>query len=154
MPRTVVPPMRGRVIRGEDEQGPGADQGDSLPEKLVKYVPAETLAFFIPVSAAVGDDRDVLLLVATAIAAIGTAAYLWLNAQKLEDRQKPLPHFYVLAVLAFLAWAIGTATNLAKLLGMDDVVAGIVLLAGIFLIPLADGVLNQLLRRPASPRLT
>lgn len=39
MPRTVVPPAE---LRGARERPIG---GDPLPERLVKYVPAETLAF-------------------------------------------------------------------------------------------------------------
>ncbi len=149
MARTVVPPERGRVIRGKTRES--AAQGDSFPERLVKYVPAETLAFFVPASAAIGQSRKGLLITVIVVATIGTMGYLWLNSRGLEDKKKPLPHFYVLAALAFLTWATGTAMNVAKLLGFDAVAGGIVLLIGVFLIPLVDGVLNQLLVR-ASPR--
>ena len=66
MPRTVVPPTR---MRGRDSSA----GGDSLPERLVKYVPAETLAFFVPVAALLGDDHRPWLIVALIVGVIGTA---------------------------------------------------------------------------------
>ncbi|HEU5109715.1 MAG TPA: hypothetical protein VFT95_14330 [Micromonosporaceae bacterium] len=144
MPRTVVPPVHfrgGRRGRGEPAGG------DSLPERLVKYVPAETLAFFVPIAAVLGADRRGWLITVLVVGVAGTVGYLWLAARKANDDEKPLPHFYVLACLAFLCWAIGTSAGVADLVNLDQVEAGVVLGLAVFIIPLGDDVLNRLLRR-------
>ena len=135
MTRTVVPPPPGE-----------SEGGDDFPTALVKYVPAETLAFFVPAAAGIGRDRSALLILVVVVGAIGTLGYLWLRAQAEPDKNKrPLLHFYVLAVIAFLVWAIGTAPSVAQLAHLDEVAAGVVLGTGVFLIPLADRLLT---RRP------
>jgi len=141
MPRTVVPPVRMRTA-GAESVG-----GDSLPERLVKYVPAETLAFFVPIAAVLGADRRPLLVTVLAIGVVGTAGYLWLAGQKAAEDERPLPHFYVLACLAFLCWAVGTSAGVAGLIGLDPVGAGVVLGAAVFAVPLLDEVLNRVLPR-------
>jgi hypothetical protein len=120
----------------------GGDSGDGLSEKLVKYVPAETLAFFVPISAGLGSSRDGVLLLVIIVAAVGTVGYLWTNGRTLAMDKRPRSHFYLLAVIAFLAWALGTNANVADLVGMDTTVAGVVLGCAIFLIPLVDEVIT------------
>src|SRR5882757_1789332 len=105
MARTIIPPQAAGM-RLDGSQG---EKGDKFPDKLVKYVPAETLAFFVPISASLGLDRTRLLVVATIVGAIGTPGYLWLTARKLPKVEQPLFHFYLLAVLAFACWALGTS---------------------------------------------
>ena len=135
MPRTVVPPVS---LRGKKAVG-----GDQLPEKLVKYVPAETLAFFVPAAAALGTGRRGLLIVVVVAGLAGTVGYLWWQGQRAKGK-RPLPHFYVLAGLAFLCWAVGTCPNVATTIGLDQVEAGVVLGVAVFLIPLTDGVFTRL----------
>jgi hypothetical protein len=143
MPRTVVPPVRFRGSRRAEPAG-----GDSLPEKLVKYVPAETLAFFVPLAAVLDDDnRKPWLITVLLIGIVGTAGYLWLAAHRAAEDERPLPHFYVLACVAFVCWAIGTSAGVAALAGLDRVESGVVLGLAVFLIPLADDVLNRVVRR-------
>ena len=149
MPRTIVPPEDRDQLRSAD---PGSadsrtEPPDGLSEKLVKYVPAETLAFFVP-SAALFDKQDRAKLIVTLVAGgIGTVGYLWMNARNLPARQQPFLHFYLLSVVAFLAWSLVTSPNVAALAGADSKTTSLVLLAAVFLIPLADGVLTQLLRK-------
>lgn len=85
MPRTVVPPPRPGAAA--PAAGGAATAEDGLPEKLVKYVPAETLAFFVPVCAAIGTAQEGWLIAAIIIALIGTPGYLWQAA-----RIRPQPH--------------------------------------------------------------
>jgi hypothetical protein len=66
MPRTVVPPVGFRSGRS------GAVGGDDYLEKLAKYVPAEALAFFVPLSGIVGDSRPTLLWIVLVVGAVGT----------------------------------------------------------------------------------
>ncbi|WP_433222663.1 hypothetical protein ACQP00_24085 [Dactylosporangium sp. CS-047395] len=141
MPRTVVPPARFR-----DDGAPPVG-GDSFPERLVKYVPGETLAFFVPLAAFVGDGREMLLVVVVLAGLIGTVGYLWLAGQRAEEDERPLPHFYVLAAVAYLCWAAGTASNVADLAGLDAIAAAVVLGIAVFIVPLLDEVGNRLLRR-------
>ena len=142
MPRTVVPPVR------VDAGGPGGairlEGGDDLPTKLVKYVPAETIAFFVPATAGIGSGRGALLLVVVVAGVIGTVAWLWYKGSSQPEAQRPRAHFYVLSAIAFLVWAVATAPNVAALARLDSVTAGVLLLLAVFLIPLADGVLTKL----------
>jgi hypothetical protein len=142
MPRTVVPPVR---FRGAD--GTKLTGGDSFPERLAKYVPAETLAFFVPIAGFLDTDRKPWLITVLVAGAVGTLGYLWLSRPQRDDDEQPLPHFYLLACLAFLCWAVGTSAGVASLLGLDHVGAGIVLAVAVFLIPMSDEVLNRLLIR-------
>ncbi len=138
MPRTVVPPAR---FRGNGTPPAG---GDGLPERLVKYVPAETLAFFVPLAAGIGSGRRVLLVVVLCAGLVGTIGYLWLAGQRAAADERPRPHFFVLAAVAFVSWAVGTSPNVAGLFGVDRLVAGVWLGLAVFLIPLVDEVINRL----------
>ncbi len=137
MPRTVVPPVR---LRGS---GSGPVGGDGLPERLVKYVPAETLAFFVPLTAGIGTGRDALLVVVLCAGVLGTVGYLWLAGQRAAPDERPRPHFFALAAVAFVSWAVGTSPNVALLFGLDRLAAGVWLGLAVFLVPLADEVLNR-----------
>lgn len=142
MPRTVVPPRRS----ASRAQG---SEPDDLPEKIAKYVPAETLALFVPATAALGTGHDSWLVATFVVAALGTPAYLWYSARNLTVDERPLIHFYVLSVVAFGCWAIATSSAVLSLIDrelfdIDQVVAGVILLLGTFTIPLADGILNVL----------
>ena len=140
MPRTVVPSP---TIRGKG----GTDPGDGFPEKLAKYVPAETLAFFVPTSAALGDGRSTALVVVTCVALAGSVGYLFVSARKLGEDERPTVYFYVLAGLAFLGWCLGTSANVADLVGIDNVLAGVILAVTIFAIPLLDEFIASLSKK-------
>lgn len=148
MPRTVVPPVR---LRGP---APGqAVGGDGLPERLVKYVPAETLAFFVPLAAGIGDKRDGLLLTVVGAGLAGTVGYLWTAGQRAKPDERPRAHFYPLAGVSFLCWALGTSPNVAALVRLDPVESAVALGLAVFLVPLLDDVLNRWPRpRPARGR--
>jgi hypothetical protein len=147
MARTVVPPQVSVEARALDDLG--AEElpvvGDGLPERLVKYVPAETLAFFVPFAAAIEPDRYVLLIAVVVVAALGNIGYLWWNGHNLPREQRPLPHFFVMATIAFLCWAIATAPNVSAMLGIDALIAAVILGSAVFLVPLADQVITTLL---------
>ena len=140
VPRTVVP--RSRKLRGA-----GDAQPDGFPQKLIKYVPAEVLAFFVPATAALGPTREGLLWVAVAVAVIGTPGYLFLQSRALSPAEQPRLAFYALAVIAFLCWAVGTSTSVAGLVGLDEIEAGFLLAAAVFLVPLIDGVIDEIIDR-------
>ncbi len=145
MPRTIVPPTV-----APSAGGPGGkvrlDQGEDLSTKLIKYVPAEAIAFFVPAAAGLGTSRGALLVTTVAVGAAGTLGWLWYNGNSLPPDKRPLPHYYVLSVIAFLIWALATAPNLATLVNLDTTVTGLLLMFGVFLIPLADGILTKIFR--------
>jgi hypothetical protein len=142
MPRTVVPPIRWR-----GSGAPPSTGGDGFPERLVKYVPAETLAFFVPLAAVLDPDHKPWLITVLAAGAVGTVGYLWLAGRLAGPDERPLPHFYVLSCVAFLCWAVGTSGGVAALVGLDRVEAGVLLGLAVFLVPLLDDVLNRLFGR-------
>jgi hypothetical protein len=138
MARTVIPPQ----AAGTRSDGSQAESGDKFPDKLVKYVPAETLAFFTPISASLGPGRTSLLIIAIIAGIIGTPGYLWLTARRLPKAKRPTIHFYLLAIVAFACWALGTSTSVDTLVGVDTVTAGGVLTIAVFLIPLIDNLIT------------
>lgn len=148
MARTVIPPPP--RTRGTLADPPAAASapagGDSFPDKLVKYVPAETLAFLVPAAAALGSERDTFLIAVLVVAALGTFGYLWLNARMLPEEKRPLKHFYVLAEIALFCWAVATIPTVASLFRIDSVLAAVILLVAVFLIPVADNMASTLLR--------
>ena len=149
MARTVVPTQPSMLPPRGEEAAPEqpAVAADSLPEKLVKYVPAETLAFFVPLAAAAGTQRQGFLIALLVIGVIGTVAYLWYAARSLPAGQRPLLHFYVLAPIAFLCWAVATAPNVADLIGIDSLISAAILTGSVFLIPITDSILTWLLTK-------
>lgn len=146
MARTVVPPPPKGVMLNASRAGSAAT-GDTLPERLIKYVPAETLAFFVPIAAILGANQGNVLFAALVASAIGTVGYLWLSARALPPAEQPLPHFYVLAVVAFGCWSLTTAPNVRAVFNIDETTAAVILPFSVFLIPLADGVLSAFLRK-------
>jgi hypothetical protein len=141
VPRTVVPPVR---FRDSQDAGIG---GDQYSVRLAKYVPGETLAFFVPAAAGLGARHNAVLVGAIVVGLLGTIVYLWLAAGKADVDQRPLPHFYLLAALAFLCWTVGVSSNVAALVHIDPTIGGFVLTAAVFLIPMLDEAGNRLLRR-------
>lgn len=144
MARTIVysrpvPDGMGRPVRRQKE--------DDYGVKLAKYVPAEVLAFFLPTTALAGDRKDYILAICV-IGLIGTLLYLGVAAYREKDLSKrPLPHFYVLAVVAFVAWALGSSSAVDKALGVDQTLAALILAAVVFLLPGLDIVLATWTRR-------
>lgn len=146
MPRTVVPapraiPTAGGAAGGAPPDGTG--NKDGLPEKLVKYVPAETLAFFVPISAAIGSSEEGTLIALIAIAAIGTPLYLWVAALKAPAGEKPRFYFYILAEIALACWLLGTSGPTQTLVGVSATLGGVILAAAAFLVPVTDEVIAQ-----------
>ncbi|WP_117213184.1 hypothetical protein [Allorhizocola rhizosphaerae] len=137
----MVPPAR---FRNAQEEAIG---GDQFSVRLAKYVPAETLAFFVPVAAALGAEHNKMLVAALVVGLVGTVLYLWLAAQRAEPDERPLPHFYFLAAAAYLCWTVGTSPNVAALIQLNATVGGVVLTGAVFLVPMLDEVGNRLLRQ-------
>ena len=114
---------------------------DDYSDKLIKYVPAEVVAFFIPIGALL-QDRLNLLIVAAIVGLVATPGYLWRSAQSLPVSQRPPMHTYVLAGVSFAVWAIATSA-IGGMIGLDSVASAFLLGVTVFLIPLADSILAR-----------
>lgn len=114
-------------------------------DKLVKYVPAEVTA----VSAAFFAAFDVTgggVWLVLAILAVANLLYLAVNAVKTTTQ--PKWYFYLLATIAFGAWAISTVDIVAKKFGVaEDGQRAFVLMAAAFAIPLIHTGLEELAKR-------
>lgn len=147
MQRTVVydvPTRRGAAGPAAGGAAPPTTAKDNYGDKLVKYIPAEVIAFYVPAYALIkgaddlGDGAKLLVL---GLCLVGTLGYLYIRADKANP---PRWYFYVLAVIAFLAWAIGTS-DIGLIWGMGEEISKFTVLAGVFLVPMADEVLTKLL---------
>jgi len=88
-------------------------------------------------------DRPTLLTSAAILGALATPGYLWYSARRLDGEHQPLPHFYLLATLSFIAWAV-TTSRLGVLLGLDQISSSFMLGAVIFVLPLIDALAAKL----------
>ena len=144
--RTRVPAGRTRGLEAEEPPTPSASPPtpvDGYVDKLIKYVPAEVVAIFAPLSAALA-SRHGLLMILAVICLVATPGYLFLTAQDKSADLQPLPHYYVLATIAFAAWALGVSTELGSIVKLDAVEVGLILGGSVLLIPLIDGLLARL----------
>lgn len=165
MPRTIVYPSatqnkaaqtKGSEVRADGNES--TQSGDDYGDKLVKYIPGEVLAFFLPAWALFANEgtseaestmtwRWIVFFVAL----VATVGYLLLRAPKQGETPAPPPwYFYVLSALAFVAWAIGT-TDAGQVLFClsSEVGSKFIIMAAVLLIPMIDGLLTRYL--PPSP---
>jgi hypothetical protein len=122
-----------------------AKPDDDYRERILKYIPGETLAFFVPASAAAAAADARAHLLALVIGIVGNVLYLRWTARRLPKGKRVLPHYYWLSTWAFLIWAFTTSAPLVDslpsglLFGIPNSVSvGIVLLATVFLTPVVD----------------
>lgn len=121
---------------------------DNFADKLVKYIPAEAIAFYTPmyayvrtnVTATDGAVTKGPLVFVLLVTILGLLGYVYARHRSDNKTGAKITewYYYPLAVLAFLCWAAGTssvAQDLTPLAGWWDKV---ILLAGVFLIPLLD----------------
>ena len=126
---------------------------DGYLDRLVKYIPGETLALWLPLAAAAAASGKPWLLWVVFAAGLGaTVLYLWLNGRALPADKRPMPHFYVLAAVAFVIWALGTSQPAADLFNLPGDVANVLLGLGVLLIPGVDQLLEALLGSRPEPQ--
>lgn len=118
---------------------------DGYFEKLLKYVPAEVIAFFAPIASLV--EKDTTLLVASGIVGlVCTPAYLSLSRRNLKKTVKGAQRLpilnYVLSSAAFVVWALATS-KLGDLLHMTSTTIAFMLGVTVFVIPLADKLISK-----------
>ena len=140
--RLVVTKRNRDSVLSHAKYGPGQDTpNDSYRERLVKYIPVETIALFIAVYGITyylsGTEswypavaRWILIL-----GLIGTVLYLWKVESVTDGVQLGI------SAIGFLIWvcALGVIT-VASLPFYNAVVGGLLLVVYVFLAPLIDGV--------------
>jgi hypothetical protein len=139
--RAIVYPEAVTRPTGPRRRGPGqpplegADEPpNDYPTKLVKYVPAETLAFVIPSAALV--STNAMRVAVLAVALIGTPLYL--------GRRARVPvYFYVLAEVSLIAWVIATTDFGTELFALSANASRLTLTAAVFLVPGIDELLTR-----------
>ena len=147
MARTIVYSRKGVGSNANAAPAGGPENGgDNFAERLVKYVPAEVLSLFLPL-VAIATGESELLWVLFGAGFLATFAYLFLSAERNQNQPKPLHHFYVLALVAFAAWALGTSADISGVVGVGPKVAALSLGLAAFLLPALDGVLEVLAKR-------
>jgi hypothetical protein len=153
MSRNVVYPRPTSVITRsfdaiEDAEAPAPtapaatpEKPDSYSEKLLKYIPAEVIAFFLPAYALVQDPSKpkAYKWLALGFGLVGTLGYLKARA---DQENPPRWYFYILSAFSFMIWAVGT-TQARELFGLEDDISKFFVLVGVFLIPLIDELLTK-----------
>ena len=114
---------------------------DSYRERLIKYIPAETIALFIAVYGItyyLSGSEDWYSLMARWIliaGVVGTALYLW-QVEGVTDLVQ-----LAISTIGFVLWAcaLGTVT-VASLPYYNAAVAAVLLILWVFLVPFIDGI--------------
>lgn len=121
----------------------GAEGGDALPDKLVKYVPAEVLAFFVPTYANLPESAHSWAWAVFAVGLVGTVLYAL--ATRLRDPGTIGPwYYYVLCAVAFVGWAVSATTVGTDLFGIDHAITPAILSTTVLLVPLIDELVTRL----------
>lgn len=143
--------QRGDATTSEDED---TLRGDTYAERLLKYIPAETIAFVV-FGSSFSDITDAQLVAVLIIAAVGQLGWIYREGQKLRPVDRPAPRQYVFAFIAFCAWTLGTASGVREMLGVDDTTAAIVLGGAAYLLPMVDPAAHEKWdpKAPEQPRV-
>ncbi len=145
-----IPEMANPRTSNVDPPPPPASTApkDEFGDKLVKYIPAEVIAFFLPAYALAksADPAGLAWLpyALVVVAGLGLVGYLLIRAPK---DNPPRWYFYVLSVVAFLAWIAGTSAAGADVfhLVQVEITGKLILMAAVFAIPLLDELLTRFL---------
>ncbi|MEI7857305.1 MAG: hypothetical protein WCH85_07365 [Methanomicrobiales archaeon] len=129
------------LSKAKGEASRDTTPNDTYRERLIKYTPVETIALFIAVygitSYLCGTEPwyPVVARWIMILGTLGTVLYLW-KAENISDIVQ-----LGISAIGFLIWvyALGVIT-VTSLPFYNAIVAGLLLVAYVFLAPLADGV--------------
>ncbi len=146
MARTVVYEAAAvRKSRPGRPQNPARAEADGYRDKLIKFVPAEAVAFFAVANQVVDESwsdgwRWAVLVFGSVIAVLYPTAV---------SRQAPTVawFFYVLSAASFLAWAFGTSSYGGDLFGWPQGANKIILAAAVPIIPALDDLFVRIRAR-------
>ena len=136
MSRTVVAGSPAGFTRSSTD-------GDGYLSKLVKYVPVEGLAPFIPIAAlASGKGQLVLAFVVSLVAGL-----LLIVAQVRKNDEKPRVWYWPFVVLAFAAWSTGASSDFRELLDVSEQTGAFYLGLTSVALPVLDSALDAVFPR-------
>jgi len=159
MIRTVVYPEEsaGSDVVFKSSADPAAQAPDDYKAKLVKYIPAEVIGFYLPAYALVTksspvvadtDNQSTAQIIVLVVSLLGLIGYLFIRSDK---NSPPRIYFYVLAGLAFVAWAIGTSSVGQDVFHIPEGWNELAVLAAVFLIPMLDELISRLIVAVSKP---
>lgn len=129
------PPRAAAPAPGEGSPRPGPPAApDGYAEKLVKYVPAETIALLAGVAAA--DVGDWLRWVVVVVGALGTMLLVGRHG-------RPPWFFYPLSLMSFAGWVAGTTDYAQRLLDLSRGECQVALALVVFVVPAIDEALSR-----------
>jgi hypothetical protein len=143
MPRAIVYPPRAR----DGEIVAGRRTPNDYADKLAKYVPAEVLSGFLLLVAMAEQSKDPQQLLITCFIAglVMTPIYLAIAGLKSAPRQqKQRWYSYILSIIAFVGWAVGTRSSMARLLYLEPEIGSFILAVIVFAVPGIDQLLTHL----------
>lgn len=122
---------------------PTGGQGDTYLSKLVKYVPVEGLAAFLPIAAfATGTVLRWTVFAVSLL--VGVALII---AQARQKGEWPPLWYWPFVVIAFCAWSVGASQEFRDLLGVTDQVGAVVLALAATALPALDSALDAIFSR-------
>jgi hypothetical protein len=133
-----------RVVRYDRSQGAGTRTeipSDGYLERLVKYVPAEVLVFFLPTVTLAGPQHPGLVVAILLAGLAATPLWQFVHALSLPADQRPYLHYYFLASIAYVAWAIGASNAVQVVFGLDPFAVTTILAIVVLVVPGLDIVL-------------
>jgi hypothetical protein len=147
----LVAPRARRTLRVKAEQAvaasppalAAADQSkdtqpkDTVPTKLIKYVPAEVVTVTAGGFAAFNPSGD-WIWASLAFGALVNVLYLFTTTASDSKAPRPRIYFYPLSALAYVVWAIATIASVQKAMSLTTDKAAYILVVGTFAIPLLD----------------
>ena len=129
------------VHSGSGRFAAASGTNDSYLNKLVKYVPVEGLAPFLPLATVVANE-DALLVVTFVVALL--LGLLLIAVQVKEAAEKPRAWFWPFVVIAFIAWSVGASQEFREMLGVSQAIGGWLLGLTAAALPAFDSGLEKL----------
>lgn len=141
--------------RGDEEVAAAASLvADDYASRLLKYIPAEALAFVVFGTSFSSERRGQVAAVAI-VAAVGQLLWLRRSAQSLPAADRPTWRYYLLSLIAYVAWVVGTSPKVRSLVGLHQTTAAIILGSVAYLLPSIDPATHSRLdpKPPEPPRV-
>jgi len=145
MPRAPILPSLVQASSGGDNPtyaGAPVPEPDGYAERLVKYIPGEAIALFLPFASIKSISDPQLIAV---LAAVAVLTLLWAfdrNAKLDPQLRRPKGLVALWSLVAFAAWALGTSATTQQLVAWPPLTCAIILAVTAALMPKVDDLLT------------
>jgi hypothetical protein len=120
----------------------------------MKYIPAEALALVALISSIEG-IRDGQVVAVVIVGGVGQLLWLMRQGKKIAPVDRPSLRQYGFALIAYLAWVLGTSPTVCDVLGVDRTTGTIAMASTAYLLPLIDDSAHDWLDpKPQEPFVT